>query len=59
MDRPHHGERLQRRALRSGFQGTRSRWTICPTVAPEEPDTGVTDAVMMLPQKYREAIYLY
>ncbi|MBC2889551.1 RNA polymerase sigma factor [Gordonibacter massiliensis (ex Traore et al. 2017)] len=47
-------------ALRSGFRKRAVALDEAPdTAAPEEPDTGVTDAVMALPQKYREAIYLY
>ena len=29
------------------------------TAAPEAPDSTVLDAVMALPKKYREAVYLY
>ena len=31
----------------------------CKAAAPEPPDSAVLDAVMALPEKYREAVYLY
>ena len=47
-------------ALRSGFRRHTVGLEAAPDAAvPDEPDSGVVDAVMALPAKYREAIYLH
>ena len=47
-------------ALRSGFRKLTVGLEAAPDAAvPDEPDSGFVDAVMALPAKYREAIYLH
>ena len=46
-------------ALRAAHRRCVGLEAVAETAAPEAPDSTVLDAVMALPKKYREAVYLY
>ena len=46
-------------ALRASHRRCVGLEAVAETAAPEAPDSTVLDAVMALPKKYREAVYLY
>ena len=46
-------------ALRAAHRRCVGLEAVAEAAAPEPPDSAVLDAVMALPEKYREAVYLY